>query len=311
VGPLYAARLGLADAVQVVVPAGEAHKRLATLEGVCEALAHGGLDRRSIVVALGGGVVGDLAGFASAVYMRGIAFAQLPTTLLAQVDASVGGKTAVDLDAGKNLVGAFHQPAFVLADVDTLGSLPPRELAAGLAEVVKTGLVGDAALFELCEARAIDLARPPADVPADLLTEIVRRSVTVKAGVVSRDELESGERALLNLGHTVGHAIEAAAGYGPVLHGEAVGLGLIAACRVGARLGITDAALEGRVTRLLHSLGLPTDLDPWLRPDVLERTTTDKKRAGKSLRYIVPSHALGASQAVDLTPAQLGENLRK
>ena len=326
VAPLYLARLAAAlpePALEVVIPAGEPHKRMATLERMCEAFAAGGLDRRSLVLALGGGVVGDLAGFAAAVYMRGIAFAQLPTTLLAQVDASVGGKTAVDLDAGKNLVGAFHQPSFVLADVTTLVSLPARERAAGLAEVVKTGLIGDATLFELCETHAAELtgaagagaaAAGPAAQP--LWTQLVARSVAVKAGVVSRDEREDGERAYLNLGHTVGHAIEAAAGYGPILHGEAVGLGLIAACRVGARLGVSAPALEARVTAVLAALGLPTDLEPWLTPEVLTRTGTDKKRAGATLRYVVPAAPPpGGPQVgcrtVDLTPAQLAENLRK
>ncbi|MCC6994091.1 MAG: 3-dehydroquinate synthase [Deltaproteobacteria bacterium] len=323
VAPLYLARLAAAlpePAVPVVIPAGEPHKRMATLERMCEAFAAGGLDRRSLVLALGGGVVGDLAGFAAAVYMRGIAFAQLPTTLLAQVDASVGGKTAVDLDAGKNLVGAFHQPSFVLADVTTLASLPARERAAGLAEVVKTGLIGDATLFELCETRAGDLtgagAAAPSPAAQPLWTELVARAVAVKAGVVSRDEREDGERAYLNLGHTVGHAIEAAAGYGPILHGEAVGLGLIAACRVGARLGITGPALEARVTAVLAALGLPTDLEPWLTPEVLARTGADKKRTGATLRYVVPAATPGGSplvgcRTVDLTPAQLAENLRK
>jgi 3-dehydroquinate synthase len=319
VAPLHLAEVvsALPEApLEVVIPAGEPHKRMATLEHMCEAFARGGLDRRSLVLALGGGVVGDLAGFAAAVYMRGIAFAQLPTTLLAQVDASVGGKTAVDLDGGKNLVGAFHQPAFVLADVTTLATLPARELAAGLAEVIKTGMIGDAELFELVESRAAALgADLPGSAASDpgLWTEIVRRSVAVKAGVVSRDEHEHGERALLNLGHTVGHAIEAEAGYGPVLHGEAVGLGLIAACRVGAVLEMTDPGLERRVIRVLAALGLPTDLDRWLPPartGVLERTSADKKRAGKMLRYVVPG-PLGSARTVDLSPVQLAENLRK
>ncbi len=322
VAPLYLARLAAAlpePAVPVVIPAGEPHKRMATLERMCEAFAAGGLDRRSLVLAMGGGVVGDLAGFAAAVYMRGIAFAQLPTTLLAQVDASVGGKTAVDLDAGKNLVGAFHQPSFVLADVTTLASLPARERAAGLAEVVKTGLIGDATLFELCETRAAELtgaATAASPVSQPLWTDLVARAVAVKAGVVSRDEREDGERAYLNLGHTVGHAIEAAAGYGPILHGEAVGLGLIAACRVGARLGLTSPALEARVSAVLAGLGLPTDLTPWLTPEVLARTGADKKRAGATLRYVVPSASPGGDplvgcRTVDLTPTQLAENLRK
>jgi 3-dehydroquinate synthase len=299
------AAAGFAAADVVTIPPGEGEKRLATVERVCEALAAAGADRRSLVLALGGGVVGDLSGLVAALYMRGIAFAQLPTTLLAQVDASVGGKTAVDLGAGKNLVGAFHQPSFVSCDVRVLSTLPPREVRAGLAEVLKAGLIADPELFELLERRGGEAAA----LTDPALTEaLVRRAVAVKAGIVSRDERESGERALLNLGHTYGHAIEAAAGYGPVLHGEAVALGMVAACRVAERIGVT-AGLEARVSRALVGLGLAVDLEPWLRPDVLAHTQVDKKRTGKALRFVLPE-GLGRVRLHDLTVKDLAEYLR-
>ncbi len=258
-----------------IVPAGEASKQLATVGRVAEELVAGGLDRKSVIVALGGGVVGDLAGFVAATLFRGIAVVQVPTTLLAMIDSAIGGKTGVDLPAGKNLIGAFWQPQVVVADPDTLSTLPERELRAAVGELVKYGLLDSEELFGLCET---------AD-PTD--PSLIRRCVAYKAWVVSRDEREqTGERALLNLGHTIGHAIEAEAGYGNLLHGECVALGLIAACRVSRALELCDATLEQRVTALLADRGLDVDLDSWLRPDVLRRVGVDKKRVGSTIRFV-------------------------
>jgi 3-dehydroquinate synthase len=281
-------------APEVVIPAGEAAKHLATVERVAGECVAAGLDRRGGVVAVGGGVVGDLAGFVAAVLYRGVRVAQVPTTLLAMVDSAVGGKTGVDLPAGKNLVGAFWQPRFVLADVATLETLPPRELAAAAAEIVKVGLLGDRALFELLETEGLPGER----------AELVRRCAAAKAAVVAADEREqTGARAALNLGHTVGHAIELASGY-RLLHGEAVALGLVAAARVSARLGLCGAALEGRVAAALARCGLATDLSPWLRAEVLAPIGVDKKRRGARVRFIALEE-VGRWTAVELEPEKI------
>ncbi|MEW6071340.1 MAG: 3-dehydroquinate synthase [Planctomycetota bacterium] len=258
VAPLHAARLGpLAAAPTHVVAPGEGAKSFAVLEQVLDFLAAADLDRHSVLVALGGGVVGDLGGLAASLYMRGIDVVQCPTTLLAMVDAAVGGKTAVNLAAGKNLAGTFHAPRAVFADPTVLATLPPEEYLSGLGEVVKTALVGDAALLALLEARSAAVGRRE---PA-LLGEVVERCVRVKAGVVGRDEKEDGERKTLNLGHTFAHGIERAAGYGAIPHGVAVAAGLGLALRASARLGrLADAALPARVAALLARLGLPPDL---------------------------------------------------
>jgi 3-dehydroquinate synthase len=255
---LHAARLGRSAALpRLALEPGEGSKTLPTLERALEFMLQAGLDRRSTLVAFGGGVVGDLGGLAAALFMRGIACLQCPTTLLAQVDSAVGGKTAVNLRAGKNLVGAFHQPSGVLADTETLVTLPEEELRSGLGEVVKSALIGDGELLALLEreTRAV-LARDP-----DCLGEVVARCVRVKAAVVARDEEERGERKLLNLGHTFAHAIERAAGYGRIAHGIAVGVGLILALRASEETGmLEDHALPVRVAALLAKLGLPRDL---------------------------------------------------
>jgi 3-dehydroquinate synthase len=281
VAPLYLdrARSALASAglpvCHAVVPAGEPSKQLATAGTVAAKLVAGGLDRGSVVIALGGGVVGDLAGFVAATLFRGVAVVQVPTTLLAMIDSAIGGKTGVDLPAGKNLVGAFWQPDAVIADTDTLATLPAREMRAATGELVKYGLLDGEPLLSLCETA--DAADP----------ELIRRCAAYKAWVVSRDERErTGERALLNLGHTVGHAIEAAAGYGTLLHGECVALGLIAACRVSRALTLCDDALESRVVSLLRARGLDVDLDRWLTQDVLSRIGVDKKRVGSNIRFV-------------------------
>lgn len=239
--------------VPVILPDGEANKTWETLNQIFDVMLGAQLDRRTVVVALGGGVIGDMAGFAAAVYMRGVRFVQVPTTLLSQVDSSVGGKTAVNHPLGKNMIGAFYQPIAVEIDTDVLKTLPDREMSAGLAEVIKYGLILDASFFEWCEKNATGLrARDP-----DLLALAIRRSCEFKAWVVSQDERETGLRAILNLGHTFGHAIEAGSGYGALLHGEAVGTGLIMAADLSAELlGFPKADVQ-RVRDLVQAIGCP------------------------------------------------------
>ncbi len=282
---------------EVVVPEGERCKSLAEAGAAAEALVAGGLDRRSVVVSLGGGAVGDLAGFVASVLFRGLDVAHVPTTLLAQVDASVGGKTAVNLPAGKNLLGTFHQPLLVFADLGALATLEPRDLASGLGEIAKHALLDGGALLERLEARAEDARRGD---PA-LLGELVAASCRIKAAVVAADEREldpRGGRMLLNLGHTVGHALEIDSHRrrAPLRHGEAVALGLVAAARVGQALGGAPG-LEARVSSLLARLGLPIDLDARLEGGALAAVAVDKKRAGAGgaegpmIRYIALERA--------------------
>jgi 3-dehydroquinate synthase len=261
---------------------GEAAKNVTTLAQVWDACAAVPLERRDAIVALGGGVVGDLAGFAAASFSRGIAVVQVPTTLLAQVDAAVGGKTGIDLPAGKNLVGAFHQPAVVVADTATLATLPPRVRTEGFGEVVKYGLIRDPAILDLLES---DLDAARAGDP-DLLTALVERSVAVKAAVVAADERESGERAHLNLGHTYAHALETLTGYEAFLHGEAVGVGLLVALRLGELLGLHDDAPRTRTHRLLTELGLPTTA-PRLDRDAVHAVMARDKKAAGGIRFVV------------------------
>ncbi|MFM8319977.1 MAG: 3-dehydroquinate synthase [Chloroflexota bacterium] len=264
----------------ITIPAGEATKTIETVGRVWAGLLAAGLERRSTLVALGGGVVGDLAGFAAATYLRGVSWVGVPTSLLAMVDASLGGKTGADLPQGKNLVGAFHPPALVAIDPGLLDSLPEVELRNGLAEVVKHGVLGDAQLFEM-------VGRGWASVLANL-DEIVRRAVAVKVGVIGRDPYERGERAALNLGHTLGHAIELASDY-RVKHGEGVAIGMLAAARLSERRGLAPAGLAAQVQAALEGLGLPTALPPGLDPAVLRRGMgVDKKRAGGQLRLVLP-----------------------
>ncbi|MEI7036087.1 3-dehydroquinate synthase [Fulvimonas yonginensis] len=263
---------------------GEAHKSFANVGRVLEALAALGATRDACVIALGGGVVGDLAGFAAACWMRGVDFVQMPTTLLAMVDSSVGGKTGVNLPAGKNLAGAFHQPRAVVADIDTLATLPDREYRAGLAEVIKGAAIGDEDFFAWLEANADALAAR-ADAP---LAEAIARKVRYKAGVVARDETEQGERALLNLGHTFGHALETAGRYTTLLHGEAVAIGMLLAARLSERLGMGPAADTARLRRLLVRLGLPTGVPAGSDPQhLLDRMRLDKKNTAGALRLIL------------------------
>jgi 3-dehydroquinate synthase len=299
VAPLYAdaARAALAgrDARTFVLPAGEPNKTLSECARAFEALAGMKASRDACVVALGGGVVGDLAGFVAATWMRGVDFVQFPTTLLAMVDSSVGGKTAVNLAQGKNLVGAFHQPRLVVADTDTLATLPERELRAGLAEVVKYGALGDAAFLDWIDAHAPALRSRHPDTVAQAIEACCRH----KAAIVARDERETGDRALLNLGHTFGHAIEAATGYSTLLHGEAVAIGMVLAARLSARLGLAGNAPAARLTDLLARLGLPVAPPAGLDPrTLLGYMRLDKKNASGRLRLILWRDA-GRAMIVD------------
>jgi len=296
VAPLYLDRvlagLGNVPAAHVILPDGEAHKHLGTMETIIEALLRENVDRGGTVIALGGGVVGDMAGFAAASYQRGIDFVQLPTTLLAQVDSSVGGKTGVNHALGKNMIGAFHQPRAVLADIGTLDTLPDTELAAGLAEVIKYGFIVDAGFFAWLEDN-LDalLARD-----RHAIAHAVRRSCEIKAEIVEEDEREHGRRALLNLGHTFGHAIEAAQGYGTWLHGDAVAAGTVMALDLAQRLGEIDAATVARGTALLARAGLPVAPPADMTPErFLSWMQRDKKVSDGQLRLIVPG-AIGSAR---------------
>lgn len=288
VAPLYLERVaaGLAGLswAPLVLEDGEAHKTFANVGRVLEALAALGATRDACVIALGGGVIGDMAGFAAACWMRGIDFIQLPTTLLAMVDSSVGGKTGVNLAAGKNLAGAFHQPRAVFADVGTLATLPDRDYRAGLAEVVKGAAIGDEPFFSWLETSADALiARASATV-----VEAIARKVRYKAGVVARDETERGERALLNFGHSFGHALEAAGGYTQLLHGEAVAIGMLLAARLSTQLGMSEAAAGARLQRLLQRFALPTALPAGSDPArLLALMRLDKKNLAGQLRLIL------------------------
>jgi 3-dehydroquinate synthase len=287
IGPLYQGRLrGMITkgrVATVVLPDGEAHKNLVTTETVLDALVEHRLGRDGVVLALGGGVVGDVAGFAAAIYQRGIDFIQVPTTLLAQVDSSVGGKTGVNHPGGKNLIGAFHQPLCVLSDSDTLQTLPARELSAGLAEVVKCALIADGRFFAWLEEHADALiARDPG-----ALHHVIRRSCEVKADVVAGDERERGRRALLNLGHTFGHAIELTAGFGEWLHGEAVAAGIAMATRFSHRLGWLPAGDVERVERLLQQLKLPVTPPRVDADEFLAAMAMDKKVLAGQIRLVL------------------------
>jgi len=296
VGPLYGAALrqGLAahypSVLEVVLPDGEEHKHWQTLNLVFDALLAQGCDRKTVLFALGGGVVGDMTGFAAASYMRGVPFVQVPTTLLAQVDSSVGGKTAINHPLGKNMIGAFYQPARVVCDLATLDTLPARELSAGLAEVIKYGPIADLAFLDWIEANLDLLLRR--DRAA--LAHAVRRSCEIKAGVVGQDEREAGLRAILNFGHTFGHAIEAGLGYGQWLHGEAVGCGMVMALQLSQRLGLVDAAFVRRVTALIARAGLPVQGPDLGAERYLELMRVDKKSEAGQIRFVVlegPGHA--------------------
>jgi 3-dehydroquinate synthase len=295
VGPLYVQRLAAAlqgkykAVYTVVLPDGEAYKTWQTLNLIFDALLHNSCDRKTVLYALGGGVVGDMTGFAAASYMRGVPFVQVPTTLLAQVDSSVGGKTGINHPLGKNMVGAFYQPQLVLCDLSTLTTLPARELSAGLAEVIKYGPIADMVFFDWIEANMEALlARDSA-----ALAHAVKRCCEIKAWVVGQDEREAGLRAILNFGHTFGHAIEAGLGYGAWLHGEAVGCGMVMAAQLSQRLGLVDAAFVARLTVLIQKAGLPTVAPALAQGEqanadrYLELMRVDKKAEAGEIKFIL------------------------
>lgn len=273
-------------AVSVVeVPDGEEYKTLTTFSEICGRLVDAGMDRGGFIVALGGGVIGDLAGFAAASFLRGVPFIQVPTSLLAQVDSSVGGKTGVNLPQGKNLVGAFYQPRLVMIDVKTLQTLPDREYLSGMAEVLKYGIVLDKELFELIE-NSVDLIRSR-DLP--LLESIIARCCRIKAHVVAKDERESGLRAVLNYGHTIGHAVEALAGYGHYTHGEAVSIGMAAAARFSESQGLSAPVDTERVVTVLQKLGLPVVAPKYCSSDYVSALLKDKKTRDRGITFICNS----------------------
>lgn len=305
IAPLYLdALLGRLDGhvAHVILPDGEQYKHLATLDTIYEKLLRERFDRGCTLLALGGGVIGDMCGFAAASYQRGVRFIQLPTTLLAQVDSSVGGKTGVNHRLGKNMIGAFHQPVAVIADMDTLDTLDERELKAGLAEVIKYGFILDADFFAWLEMNLPALlARDKAAI-----AYAVRRSCEIKAAVVADDEHERGRRALLNLGHTFGHAIEAALGYGEWLHGEAISAGMVMALELSRRLGRIDAASVARGRRLLQAAGLPVTPPTALTADQLyDYMIRDKKVAAGTLRLILLDAIGHATVTADFDHAML------
>ena len=289
VGPLYAADLQHSlsahypKVLTLSLPDGEAYKTWETLQGIFDVLLENACDRKTVLFALGGGVVGDITGFAAACYMRGVPFVQVPTTLLAQVDSSVGGKTAINHPVGKNMIGAFYQPERVVCDLHTLQSLPARELSAGLAEVIKYGPIADMAFFDWIDTN-LDalLQRDP-----QALAYAVQRSCEIKAYVVGQDERESGLRAILNFGHTFGHAIEAGLGFGEWLHGEAVGCGMVMAAQLSHRLGLVDAAFTERLTALIARAALPT-VGPDLGVEAyLHHMRVDKKAEAGDIRFVL------------------------
>jgi 3-dehydroquinate synthase len=290
------------DSVLLTVPAGEAAKSLKTVQACYDRLAGHRLERKSFIVALGGGVVGDLAGFVAATYLRGVAFVQVPTTLLAAVDSSVGGKVGVNLSAGKNLVGAFYQPKLVLCDLNTLATLPRRELRAGLAEVIKYGIIYDAALFRRLERDLPKLLRRESHI----LAEVVARCCEIKAEVVGLDETESGLRAILNFGHTIGHALEAISHYGKYLHGEAISIGQLLAARLSAEvLGLPEKEVT-RIGDLFHHAGLPTQLrlTTRQRAQLLAAMKLDKKVSAGEIKFVL-ARKIGCVEYGQQVPAAL------
>jgi 3-dehydroquinate synthase len=301
VGPLYAdgvmsaLRANHSRVLKVELADGEAHKSWPALNQIFDRLLEAGADRKTLLYALGGGVVGDMTGFAAACYMRGVDFVQIPTTLLAQVDSSVGGKTAINHPLGKNMIGAFHQPLRVVCDLDLLDTLPERELAAGLAEVIKYGPIADAVFLDWIESHL------PALLVRDktALAHAVRRSCEIKAAVVAVDERESGLRAILNFGHTFGHAIETGLGYGEWLHGEAVGCGMVMAADLSARLGLVDGAFVTRLRQIVEGAGLPVRPPPLPADQFIELMRVDKKAQAGEIRFVVIS---GVGQA-EVRPA--------
>lgn len=311
VAPLFMERLAGAlaragaEVVRIVVPDGEEHKDWRTLNAVFDALLEKRCGRDTTLVALGGGVIGDLAGFAAATYQRGVQYVQVPTTLLAQVDSSVGGKTAINHPLGKNMIGAFHQPRLVLADIDALKTLPERELRSGLAEVIKHGLVRDAAFFTWLEGNIERLVARDADA----LQHAVLRSVSIKAEIVAQDEREGGLRRVLNFGHTFGHAIETGLGYGAWLHGEAVAAGMAMAADLSRRLGYLSDADAQRIRSLLQRTGLPTAAKGIPPARMQQLMSVDKKVKQGRIHFVLLERLGAATLRDDIPPAALDHTL--
>lgn len=305
IAPLYlgALKQGLPGKIvdTISLPDGESFKTMTSVESVIDKLVSSQANRDTTVIALGGGVIGDIAGFAAATYMRGVAFVQVPTTLLAQVDSSVGGKTGVNHPNGKNLIGAFHQPQLVLIDTDTLATLPDRELRAGLAEVIKHGLIADAEFFDWLEANMDALLARDADA----LAHAIQRSCEIKAAVVSEDEIEKGKRALLNFGHTFGHAIENCLGYGEWLHGEAVAAGMVMA----TELSDLDEHAATRVRELIEAAGLPVKPPSIAANELRAAMEMDKKVQAKQLRFVLLRSIGDAHVSSEIAESRLNEVL--
>jgi 3-dehydroquinate synthase len=306
VAPLYGAQVetslrsaGLQPFV-CSIPDGEQHKTLATIATLYDQFLAGGLDRSGTVLSLGGGVTGDVAGLAAATFMRGVRFAQVPTTLLAMVDASVGAKTGVDLPQGKNLVGAFKQPALVVVDPTVLATLPVAELRSGMAEMIKHGVIGAPALFAELEAVSLHSPFSILDSPFSISASQIARSLHVKIDMVEEDPFEGGRRAVLNLGHTVGHALERLSGF-TLRHGEAVGIGMVAAARIAAELRRAAPALAGRIEEVLSAWGLPVRCPSFEADAIWEAMAHDKKRRGRSLRWVLP-RAIGQVEITEDVP---------
>jgi 3-dehydroquinate synthase len=306
VARLHLAALSGLDAKPIVLAPGEGTKSFAGLETLSSALLRSGVDRGGLIIALGGGVIGDLTGLAAGILKRGIAFAQIPTTLLAQVDSSVGGKTAINTREGKNLVGLFHQPRIVIADIDVLSTLPKRELLCGYAEVVKYGALGDRAFFEWLEANGAKALGGDGDA----MVQAVAHACRMKAAIVERDERETGERALLNLGHTFGHALEAATGFSSrLLHGEGVAIGMALAFRLSVRLGLCSGQDADRFIRYLHAIGLPSSIAdiPGERPgadELIAHMAHDKKAKDGRVRFILV-RGIGEAFETDAVPGDV------
>ncbi len=289
------------DAIPILVPDGEEHKNVASLQIIYDRLIAERFERKSCVLALGGGVVGDLAGFAAATYLRGVPYVQVPTTLLAQVDSSVGGKTGVNHADGKNLIGAFYQPKLVLIDVTLLNTLPRREMVAGLAEVIKYGVIEDPSLFTLLEARIEKLIQ----FDSELLIQTISTCCAIKARVVEADEREDDYRAVLNFGHTIGHALEAVTGYLQFLHGEAVGVGMVKAAALSAQQGFCDQTSFERVVRLIKQAGLPTEIPGNVSiPGLIQAMEVDKKAAGGKIKFVM-CEGLGKTRFHWLSPSEI------
>ncbi|MFO7776270.1 MAG: 3-dehydroquinate synthase [Candidatus Hydrogenedentota bacterium] len=312
VAPLYGDRVaklieeGGSRVIRCEIPAGEQHKRLAQIEALCGHFLEGGLDRGGLVVALGGGVLGDIAGFAAATYMRGLPYIQIPTTIVAQVDSSVGGKTGVNHPLAKNIIGAFHQPVAVIIEPSFLETLPDREVRAGLAEVIKHGIIADEELFAYME----DHVEAILGRDLEALTFPVRRSCEIKAAVVAEDEREGGRRAILNYGHTFGHGIEAASGYNTFLHGEAIALGMHAAGWLGKELGLVDDAFVQRQRDCIAAYGLPVQWPELPMDSVVEAMKHDKKARAGQMRFVAPDRMGHVVQRSDVTEDQARRALR-